>query len=491
MSNLYVACELGAEKARIFLGVLHKEGLTISSAGEFRDLIISQEERSQWDVSRIYEQVIRAMHGIVAQEEPVRGLTFFSGETDALLFETDVALLAPATRTPPALAVAELKKLLAKVPAEELYAETGLHPSSNCMMCQLAAEPSRRLKRTLHAMPLPDTFNFLFSRVPQVESSQAAQTRFYNPVTKVWSERLLKSAGVPARILPPVIAAGTTLGKVCDEVAHQHGLEDASVVATCSYDLAASLAPLSILDQDAWAFLFPDQSSLLGTVFQEPYINDISREMGYSNLPTFGGSSGFFKTWVGLRLVDQCRLTWSRQDRALDTEVLMHLATSAPPFEAFIDPADPRFQDAEDLPQAIQAYCRETGQEAPRKPGSILRCVLESLALQYRKGLQEMEYITGGSFSRIYLLGGKSNLLLTHFLANALQIPVVVVPPELPAFGNVVLQALALGHITSIEETRSLIHHSLKLHTINPHASAWTEAYDRFLGLKPAAAEQI
>src|SRR5581483_4882910 len=155
MSNLYVVCELGAEKGRIFLGALNKEGLTVSLAGEFQDLIITHKENTQWDVSRIYEQVLRAIHGIVAQEEPVRGITFFSSETDALLFETDVALLAPATRPTQAAAMAELKKLQAKMPIEELYAETGVHPAFNSMLCQLAAEPSRRLKKTLHALPLP------------------------------------------------------------------------------------------------------------------------------------------------------------------------------------------------------------------------------------------------------------------------------------------------------------------------------------------------
>ena len=170
----------------------------------------------------------------------------------------------------------------------------------------------------------------------------------------------------------------------------------------------------------------------------------------------------------------------------MDNDVLMHLATSATPFEAFIDPTDPRFASATDLPQEIQTYCRDTGQEAPRKPGSTLRCVLESLALHYRKGLLELEYITGNSLSRLYVLGDKSNTLLNHFLANALQIPVVVVRSDTAAVGNVVVQALALGHILSLEQARELVQGSLKMHTINPHASAWTEAYDRFLSLSPS-----
>jgi sugar (pentulose or hexulose) kinase len=187
-------------------------------------------------------------------------------------------------------------------------------------------------------------------------------------------------------------------------------------------------------------------------------------------------------------LVDECHATWAEQDRALDSDVLMHLATSAPPLECLIDPSDARFASAADMPQMVQSFCRETGQEPPRKPGPILRCVLESLALLYRKALMELEYISGTNFTKLYVLGGPSNNLLHHFLTNALQLPVVIAPASLPAVGNVILQAMALGHVTSIDEARQSVNHCLKLQTINPHASAWTEAYDRFLNLTPTVA---
>jgi rhamnulokinase len=486
MSNLYVACELGAEKSRILLGALQKEGLFVSEAGHFQNLDAAQDGTVEWDVSRIYQHVLSVVHGIVAQEEPVRGISFHSDIIDPLLFEKDGSLLTPATRAAEDAANAGLKKMLAKTPPEALYEETGVQLSSRSMFCQLAVESSRRLKRASHVLSLADGFNYLFSGLPRAEVSQAHQTQLYNPITKSWSELLLKTSGVPARLMPPVISAGTMLGPVRADIADRSGLQDARVVATCSYELAAVLAALSILDHENWAFLRPDQSTLLGARLETPFINDVSREMRYSNLVGYGNTTGFYKSWTGLRLVDECHRTWSQQDRAMDTDVLMHLATSATPFEAFIDPSDPRFLTAEDMPQAIQAFCRETEQEAPRKPGPILRCLLESLALQYRKGLLELEYLTGGSFSRLYVLGDKSNLLLNHFLANALQIPVVIVPSTIAALGNVALQALALGHVSSPEQVRQLAHHALKVHTINPHATAWTEAYDRFLNIRPA-----
>lgn len=487
MSNLYVTCGLGADKGRIFLGALRREGLTVSEAGELGELTGSQgEEALEWDVSSIYQQILRSVRGIVAQEEPVKGITFHSAVADSLLFDGNGLLIPPAHRGMQAMGTAELNKLLAKLPPEALYEETGMQPFAGGMLCQLPGESSRRLKKARHALSLADGFNYLFSGVPRCELSQASQTQLFNPLTKSWSERLLKVIGVPSRLLPPVIPAGTQLGPVRPEIAREAGLEETRVVATCSHELAAALAALTIADTGSWTFLWPDEWTLLGTMLAEPFINEISREMKYSNLPGYGDSVGFYKRWAGLRLVEECRRAWAQQDRALDQDVLMHLATSATPFEAFIDPGDSRFLNAVDMPQAIQGFCRETGQEVPRKPGPILRCVLESLALEYRKGLLELEYVTGTTLSRLYVLGGKSNLLLNHFLANALQIPVVVVPNEIAALGNVALQALALGHIPSLDHARELVRHSLKWQTIHPHATAWTEAFDRFLGLAPS-----
>jgi len=486
MKNLYVACELGPANGRVMLGALQKGGLVVSEAAHLQDMTTEQEGVTRWDVARMFQDVMGAVRGIAAQEEPIRGISFHSPVNDALLFEANGSLVAPSTRVSEAAATTELNKLLAKVPFEALYAETGLQPSSARMVCQLAAENSRRLKKATHALSVADGFNFLFSGIARAEYSQAHQAQLYNPLTKSWSEQIVKAAGIPSKILPPLVPAGTKLGEVRRDLASQAGLEDAIVTTTCSDSLMATLATLTIADPQSWAFVWPDDSALLGTRLEVPSINEVSREMRYSNLIGFQDSVAFFKHWTGLRLVQECHRAWSQQDRGLDNEVLMHLATAANPFEALIDPSNARFSSVDDMPLAIQGFCRDTGQEPPRKPGPILRCILESLALHYRKALLEMEYIAGTNFNRLYVLGNKSSALLNHFLANALQVPVVVLPSETAAVGNIVIQALALGHIASVDEARDLVRHSVKTQTINPHATTWTDAYDRFLDLNPA-----
>jgi len=131
-----------------------------------------------------------------------------------------------------------------------------------------------------------------------------------------------------------------------------------------------------------------------------------------------------------LWILEECRRFWKAQDREIDDTLLTHLAGSAPAFESLINPADARFVTAGDMPLKVQAFCRETRQPVPRKPGAVIRCILESLALSYRQTLEEIEELTGRPMARLYLLGGSSNDLLKHFIANAARRPVVAAPPD-------------------------------------------------------------
>ena len=137
------------------------------------------------------------------------------------------------------------------------------------------------------------------------------------------------------------------------------------------------------------------------------------------------------------------------------------------------------------MPEAIAAFCRETGQPAPATPGAFIRCVLESLALLYRRTLRQIEQLTGRKLERLHIVGGGSqNALLNQFTADALQIPVLAGPVEATAAGNVLIQAITLRHLDSLSDARQVVRDSFTVTTVEPgDPSVWDEAYGRFLKL--------
>jgi rhamnulokinase len=486
MSKFYVACDLGAESGRVMVGTLNQGSLTMSEVRRFQNLPIQEQDSLQWNIPQLYQETLEGLQAIGTYEEAVDSISCDSWAADYLLFEGDSTLITPAYHYRDPRTKEGMEKVLSIVPQETIYQETGVCPRPGNTLFQLGAERSRRLHRANHLLPVADAFNYLLAGVPRFERSMAGTTQLYNPITQTWSSRLLEALEVPAKLLPPLVSAGTELGALRPEIAQRTGLEDARVVASCSHETAAALVGLPIRPGENWAYLRLGSRVSLGTEIVKPIITDTSRELNFTNETGYGGAIRFSKQTVGLWLLEECRRFWKERDREIDDTLLSHLAGSAPPFDSLINPADPRFLTPGDMPLKIQAFCRETRQPVPRKPGPIIRCVLESLALQCRKTLHEIEDLTGCQMARLYLLNGSANALLHHFIANAVRRPLIVAPADTTAIGNVMVQALALGHLESLEQAREIVRNSFKTETLVPYATAWDTAYDRLAHLCPA-----
>ena len=486
MNKFYVACDLSLESSRVMLGTLNQDALTISEVRRFATQPVQSKDGLHWDIPWLYQQVLDGLQAVGGYEEAVDGISCHSWAGDYLLFQSDGSLITPSHHYLDPRTQEGIQKVLSRISKEALYEETGVQPMPPNALFQLAAEKSRRLSQAACLLPTADAFNFLLSGVARCEESLAGATQLYNPTTRTWSQRLCKLLGLPSKLLPPLISGGTELGPLRADVAKSTSLEDARVVAACSHETAAALLAVPTSPGESWAYLRLGSSATVGTELAQPIITDTSYNRGFTNAPGYGGSVHFSKQTVGLWILEECLRYWKQQDRQIDDTLLTHLAGSAPPFESLINPADPRFLTPGEMPLKIHAFCRETNQTVPRKPGPIIRCILESLALFYRRTLQEIEELTGRPITRVYLLDGAANHLLKHFITNAVRRPLVTLSPDAAAIGNVLVQALALGHLQSVDRARDLVGKSTKAETLLPHTTAWDTAFMRMAELRAA-----
>ncbi len=160
----------------------------------------------------------------------------------------------------------------------------------------------------------------------------------------------------------------------------------------------------------------------------------------------------------------------------------MRTAADAPGFTAFVDPDSPDFLNPPDMPEAVSAFCRKTGQKAPGSRAAMVRALLESLALKYRHVIDQLRLVLGHPIEKIHVIGGGSrNELLCQFTADATGLPVVAGPAEATAIGNILVQAMAMGQVSSLAEMRTIIRGSFALRTYEPaDTAAWDRAYSRF-----------
>ena len=70
---------------------------------------------------------------------------------------------------------------------------------------------------------------------------------------------------------------------------------------------------------------------------------------------------------------------------------------------------------------------------------------------------------------------------MNQFTANAIGRKVVAGPSEATAIGNVMIQAMAAGAVSSLKEMREMIHQAIETEEYQPQqADVWEEAYQKY-----------
>ena len=170
-----------------------------------------------------------------------------------------------------------------------------------------------------------------------------------------------------------------------------------------------------------------------------------------------------------------------------DLPDLLAAAARVPAFTTLVDPDDARFLPPGDMPARIAAYCAETGQTPPQSQAETVRCILDSLALAYRRTVRRAAELSGRTVETVHVVGGGArNTLLCQLTADACGLPVVAGPVEAAALGNVLVQARGLGVLSGgLPELRALLRKTqdarLYLPSSGPGA-AW-DAAERRIGL--------
>ena len=477
MAKHYLACDLGAESGRLMLGTLDGGRLELEEIHRFPNTPLRLDGALHWNIPLLFDELKAGLRRVAARKIASESIGCDAWGVDYALFDGAGKIISPTFHYRDDRCARGVERTLARLDWPAIFAETGIQFMPINTIFQLAAETPARLAGAHRLLLIGDAFNFLLSGVARIEESMASTTQLYNPRTRRWSPRLLNELNLPSKIFPEIVSSGTRLGKLLPTVAAETGLPPIEVIATCAHDTAAAVAAVPV-SSDNWAYISSGTWSLMGVELPSPIITDTCRDLNFTNEIGFGGSARLLKNIVGLWIVQECRRDWTRAGDEFDYAALAALAAEAAPFVSLIDPADARFAKPGEMPAKIAAFCRETRQPAPATPGATIRCVLESLALVYRRTRDQLEQVIGRKLERLHIVGGGSrNTLLNQFTANALQIPVLAGPVEATAAGNVLVQAIALGDLASLSAARRIVCDSMAVEHFDPTgADEWNAA---------------
>jgi len=481
MPTHYLACDLGADSGRLMLGTLDNGKITLEELHRFPNGPVKVSSALHWNIDGLFNELKAGLKKAAARQLPIASISTDSWGVDYVLYDERGLIMLPVWCYRDPRTVGGVENAKSRVDWPTIYSETGIQFMSLNTIYQLAAEPPARLAGAKQLLLLGDAFNYFCSGVARNEVSLASTTQLYNPQTKTWSKKLFAALGLREELFAPICPSGTRLGPLKKNLATEVGLPQIEVVASCSHDTGAAVAAVPAGGEN-WAYLSSGTWSLMGVEWPQPIINEQGRGLGFTNEIGFGNTVRLLKNIIGLWLVQECRRQWAKEGKKYDFAALEQLATTAPPFVSLINPDDPRFLSPDDMPEKIAEFCRETGQPVPANHAAFMRCIYESLALFYRVVLRRIERLTGKKIERLHIVGGGSKAaMLNQCTANAVKIPVLVGPTECTATGNILIQAIALGHLPSHAAAREVVRNSFELKTITPQSAAeWDTAAARF-----------
>jgi len=482
----FLAFDLGAESGRAIRAEFDGDRLRLQEIHRFPNGPVRVMDSLHWDVLHIFDE-IKCGLGLCARSQG-RDLASIGIDTwgvDCALLASDGSLLGNPYHYRDPRTDGTMEEAFKRVPKEKIFEYTGIQFMQINTLYQLFSmvlHKSPLLEVADRLLMMPDLFNYWLTGCQVCEFTEATTTQFYDPRKGTWAIELLERLEIPTHILGEIVPPGTILGALLPSVAEETDLGSVPVVAPACHDTGSAVAAVPARSRD-YAYISSGTWSLFGAEVLEPVINELTLAHNYTNEGGVCNTFRLLKNIMGLWLFQECRRIWARGGTELSYAEMTEMAEKAPPFGPLIDVDDRAFLTPGDMPSAIQSFCARTGQTVPEDRGAILRCILESLALKYRWALDGLEEILGRRLHTIHIIGGGSrNHLLCQLTADATQRPVIAGPAEATAIGNVLVQALALGHIASLEEGREVVRQSFEVTTYEPGDSVgWDEAYERLL----------
>jgi rhamnulokinase len=480
------AVDLGASGGRVMMGTVGEgQQLELHELHRFPNIPVRVLGTLHWDILALFQGVL---DGLGAAAQAGAGLASLGIDTwgvDYGLLDADGALLGNPVHYRDTRTEGVAGQVLARVPAAELYAITGIQQLPLNTIFQLAAAagtPQLAAARTL--LMIPDLLAYWLTGQAGAELTNASTTQLYDVRAQAWATSLMTRIGIPPGIFPPLRRPGDTIGELLPRITTETGLATpVPVLAVGSHDTASAVAAVPAQGQ-GFAYISCGTWSLVGMELPGPVLSEASFKANFTNETGIDGTIRYLRNVMGLWLLQESVRTWSARGMAADLDTLLAAAAGAPPLRAVVDPDDPGFLTPGDMPGRIAHACRRTGQDPPADPGATVRCILDSLALAYRRTIAEVQELSGRHVDTVHIVGGGArNALLCQLTADACGLPVVAGPVEAAALGNVLVQARALGAAPDdLGGMRQLLRRTQDLRRFAPshgQTRAWEEAAGR------------
>jgi rhamnulokinase len=484
-SSSFLAFDLGASGGRGIIGTLENKVLALNEICRFNNNMSQVLDSYHWDILRLFDEIVKGIAKANTLGLCPGSIGIDTWGVDYGLLDKNGNLLANPYAYRDHRTDTAMEEFQRIVPRDKIYKLTGIQFMQFNTLFQLFAAKRDKLSIMDVASDLlfiPDLLNYMLTGIKKTEFTFATTSQLLNPVTGRWEKELFSALGIPVEIMQEIVEPGTILGPLHKSVIDETGLQDAHVIAVASHDTGSAIAAIPATDEN-FAYISSGTWSLMGIESPQPVITEDSFNFSFTNEGGVNHTYRILKNIMGLWLIQECKRCWAGNRHDYSYPELVAMAEKAVPFRSLVNPDHPSFYNPVDMLSAVIEFCKVHEEPLPSQPGEYARCIFESLALKYRFVLESLRKISGKKIDKIHIIGGGSqNKFLCQLTSNATGLQVIAGPAEGTAIGNLLVQAMGMGYISSLSEIREIVKNSCETEVFRPvDTDKWNKVYDRFV----------
>ena len=480
----YLAIDLGAESGRGVLVRLERGKVTMEEIHRFPNRPVRLAGTLYWDFPFLFAEILACLRYCAEHKVALDGIGVDTWGVDFGFLGPDGQLAGLPVHYRDARTDRIHDYANQIMPAEEVFKATAAEPWAISSLYQLLAlkkNDSPLLGLARDFLNMPDLFNYFLAGIKASEKTIVSTANLMSCSGR-WSREVIERFCLP-EVFHRLVEPGTILGPLTEEVRRLTGVGPVPVVATCGHDTSAVAAAVPARG-DNWAFLSCGTWSILGKLQPAPVTTHEAFEKGFCNEYTLG-SWFLCRNILGLWLVQELKRKWDTSVDVWDYERITaeaRIARSTGMFRV----GDNRLLAPVDMEKTLHELLAETKQPRPQSRGELVRCVLESLALEYSYRLGLIAELTGQVSDALYMVGGGiKNTLLCQLTADACGVEVFAGADQCTSLGNALTVAVALGDLKGPQDVREVMRSSFELATYQPReCSAWADRAKQYRALQ-------
>ena len=427
----YLAIDLGASSGRHVVGHFENGEFKLEEIYRFKTEMDDSSDGLVWNIPRILREIKNGIKVAFEKYNNIESLSIDTWGVDYVLMNGDKEI-------PPYYAYRNernqksAEKVHNFLSFEEIYKRTGIQFAAFNTIYQLYDDKQKgRLDKATDYLMLPCYFVYKLTGVKTHEYTIESTGSFLDPKTRDYHYELLEKLGLDRKFFGELKQPGYVVGELLPEIQKEVG-GNTKVVLCASHDTGSAFEAVDVDEESL--ILSSGTWSLLGIKIKNPIVNEESLKANYTNEGGVGYIR-FLKNIMGMYLVNRV-ISETGQGIPFITQ---HIGEST--YKRTFDVNDESLNAPKNMKKAILNLLKVN---PPKRDIDLYASIYHSLALCYKKAIEEIEKITWKTYKKIYIVGGGAkNKFLNKLVEEYTKLEVIAMPIEATSLGNIKVQMKA------------------------------------------------